>query len=266
MPGTARSLSIVTSFALIVVCLGGCAQYTVPGGPADFRALGVSVERQAQMTDWDLADEFDRQPAASFPARVAVVRLQDRGYAEWDYSARKRGSVSVVTRREVETDEHFERVNSLEGIAQIAMLNSFVLPDRVSSVDDLRASAAAVQADMLLAYTLDTRFGVEKVVPFLGEITLGIFPAKESRVTSTASAVLLDTRTGYIYGLAEGTSKTSQLANAWTKRDAVEQSRRRAEREAFDALVGEIETMWGRTYSAFERANEVVVEPAAEGG
>lgn len=126
----------------------------------------------------------------------------------------------------------------------LAPLNRLVTPDDLRTERELREAAANVQADMLLVYTFDTRFGSEQKIPFMKTITLGIFPTDEAQVTSTASAALVDTRNGYVYGLAEATNTQTQAANAWTTRDAIDQSRTRAEREAFDDLVKEIEGMW----------------------
>lgn len=227
--------------------LGGCARYITPGARADFRALGITPEQAEAMTDASIAARLSRRPAASFPASIAAVRVQAPGYTSYSYEGGGRGSgglCHIVTVREVETDAHFARLTSLPMIAGVATVNSLIAPERVESEKDLRMMAAALQADMVLIYTLDTAFGSETIVPVLGTITLGLFPAKEARVTSTASAALVDTRTGYIYGLAEGTAKTEQLANAWTTKEAIDQSRRRAESEAFDKLVGEMEVMW----------------------
>lgn len=243
----ARSVWIV---AMGLACwlaagLGGCASYVTPGGRADFRALGITAEEAAAMTDASIAARLARRPAASFPASIAAVRVQAPGYKSFSYEAGEGGGLChIVTVREVETDEQFERLVKLPMVAGIVPANRLMALSRVTGEKDLRMMAASVQADMVLIYTFDTVFGSETVVPVLGTITLGIFPAKEARVTCTASAALVDTRTGFIYGLAEGTAKTDQLANAWTTKEAVDQSRRRAEARAFENLVGEIETMW----------------------
>ncbi|MEL6328036.1 MAG: hypothetical protein AAFR38_00095 [Planctomycetota bacterium] len=233
--------------------LGGCTRYHVPGGPADFRAMGLSVMEQEHITDSSIAEEFEKRPAATFPARIAVVRLQDRGYRNHRHESWGDGSATVVSVRDVEDTAHFDRLVEMDGIAGIAMLNRMIIPESIHELDDLRTAAARVQADMVYVYTFNTRFGVTKTVPFLGAITLGLFPNDQARVSSTASAVLMDSRTGYIYGLAEGTSKTTQLANNWTSQDAIDQSRIRAEREAFDQMIEQTELMWRGMFDALRR-------------
>ena len=50
------------------------------------------------------------------------------------------------------------------------------------------------------------------------------------------------------------------VANNWTSEAAVDQTRRRAEKEAFEKLVVEIETMWSRVVR--EYAPAVAIEDA----
>lgn len=236
----------VGSFAVLLWagCLVGCSSYTTPGGPADFRALGITASEADAATDPSIARQMATRPLAAFPANIATVRLQDAAYGRYWSEATLRGNYTIVTNREAESQEAFDKLAALPHVRAWVPLNRLVLPQSVRTSEDLRVSAAAVHCDMLLIYTLDTKFGSETTVPYLGAFTLGLFPNKQARVTSTASAALVDTRSGYIYGLAEATHKTDQMANAWTTEEAVEQSRRRAEGKALEKLAGEIEVMW----------------------
>ncbi|HVU64512.1 MAG TPA: hypothetical protein VHC70_11090, partial [Phycisphaerales bacterium] len=229
--------------ALVVVVLGcmcGCvASYVTPGAAADFRALGITAEAAAKQTDFPIAEKLARRPLAPFPATIAIVRVQGSGYCSHSERGYGQGRYSVVTARTVETDEHVKTMNALPMVRGVAPLNRLVLPDRLESEQDLRVAAASVQADMLLMYTFDTEFEVGTTIPFMGTITLGVFPNEKASVSTTASAALLDTRNGYIYALDEASAKDTQLANAWTSRDAVDECRKRTEQRAFDKLVGQ---------------------------
>jgi len=227
-----------------VLFMMGCATYQVPGLHADFRALGITDDEARSLTDADIQRRLDRRPLAGFPAVVAVVRVQGSAYRSTTAQGFGTGNFTIVTVRDVEQDEDFERISSLPMLAGLVPLNRLVVPSNIRSERDLRDAAANVQADMLLLYTFDTVFGSESRMAPLSTFTLGLFPEREARVTSTVSAALIDTRNGYVYGLAEATSNTTQLANAWTSRSAVDQSRRRAEREAFVKSVAEMERMW----------------------
>ena len=234
--------------------LSGCGSYVVPGSAADFRALGITAQEQEEMTDGVIAAAMQRKPAASFPARIAIARLQGAGYRSHSGYGYGTGTVTLQMNRDVESEEDFERLADQAQIAGIAPLNRLVLPNSIRSVDDLRVAAAQVKADMLLVYTFDTRFGVETIVPVLGTITLGLFPSKESRVNSTCSLALIDVRTGYIYGLGEANARADQLASGWTSKTAVDQSRRRAERRAFAGAVDEFVSLWGGVVSEYHRS------------
>jgi hypothetical protein len=166
--------------------------------------------------------------------------------------------------RDAEAQAEFDRIARLPMIRGVAMVNRMVAPDDIKTEKDLRLAAANLQADMMLLYTFETRFGNETIVPFLGPVTLGLFPAKEARVTATCSAALIDTRSGYIYGLAESTAQEDQIANHWTSKDAIEQSRRRAERKAFTAMVGEMESTWKGVVEAYTRPSAVLPTSAGE--
>lgn len=110
------------------------------------------------------------------------------------------------------------------------------------------ASIAAVrlQADLVLIYTFDTAFfDIDKAKP-LSVITLGLSPTRKITSTTTASALLIDTRTGYIYSAYEASSQAETLATSWGSRDAADEQRRSSERSAFGKLVDETEKSWPR--------------------
>ena len=57
---------------------------------------------------------------------------------------------------------------------------------------------------------------------------------------------MLDTRTGFVYGTAETSAKDDKLANAWSSAQAVDDVRRRTERQAWEEMLAEIEHIWPR--------------------
>ena len=86
--------------------------------------------------------------------------------------------------------------------------------------NDIPVAAASLRADLLLIYTFDTQFSSDNYGGPLMVVSLGLLPTKVESVKTTASAVLLDTRTGYVHATAEGSGDAGQLANAWTSSDA----------------------------------------------
>jgi hypothetical protein len=248
----AANLGVWAALAAIASCfVGGCGSYMTPGKPADFRALGISAEQAAAQTDASIEAKLQLKPLASFPTDIACVRMQDFSYSRFSNAAYGSGDYAVMPVREGGSQEAFDTLAALPMVRSIVPLNRLVVDPNIKTHEDIRQSAAAVHCDMILVYTFDTRFGSETTVPYLGTITLGFFPNQQARVTCTASAALLDTRNGYIYGLAEATYKTEQIANTWTTTDAIEQSRRRAESKALQALADEVGKLWVRVVARY---------------
>lgn len=230
--------------------LTGCASYVTPGRGADMAAFGV---RKDENTDASIVQALGKQPLAQFPTGVAVARVQSPGYASESARGWGTGRYSIVTTRDVETDEQIKRLASLPLVSGIAPINRLQLPNELKTDLELRQAAAGLHADILLVYTLDTTFNVEDNLQPLSVLTLGLSPNQHARVLCTASAVLIDTRNGFLYGTVEATESGSQLTSAWTSTAAVDDTRKRTESAAFEKLVGQLETTWGnivRTYAA----------------
>lgn len=215
--------------------LAGCSSYTTPGAAA---RLGSIVEG-------DILVRFERAPAAVFPARLAVVRIQGSGYRSYSNDSYGEGRFAVVLKRDVERQEDFERLAGLPAIAGLTPLNRMLLPDRLDTDQDLRFGASSLRADMLLVYTLDTTFHVqESPLRPLTLFYLGLLPDQKTTVRTVTSAALFDVRTGFVYGLAEGSAESRQAGNAWNNAEAVENTRHKVEREAFVRLLDEFERTW----------------------
>jgi len=140
-PPKLRSLqSSVLMLAAMVVSAGVYATYVTPGG-------GVAP---SALADWYIQELLERKPAAPFPARIAVVRVQTPGSYSHSNKSFGRGRYSVVTTQDVERDEHFERIGKLEMVAGVATLNRLVIPANLNSDKQLRQAAAAVKTDLLV--------------------------------------------------------------------------------------------------------------------
>lgn len=246
------SVALVGGFALAVTLGAGCAAYVTPGRGAGLEAFGVqraggrselTAAREAQ-SDGSVSRTLNKRPLASFPAAVAVARVQAPGYRSYTAQGFGAGRYSIVTTRDIERPEQIARLSKLPMVSGIAPINRLLLPPELNSDLELRQAAAQLHADMLLVYTLDTRFVVEDKVAPLTVVSLGLSPNQQVRVVSTASAVLMDTRNGYVYGVAEATDQGTRPTSAWTRRDAVDEARRRAETAAFGKLVDELEGVW----------------------
>jgi len=230
-----RIARIICLYALVT--LAGCATYTTPGA-------GVSVGNLSQ-ADGDIAELLKRQPAAQFPARLAVARVQASGYSSRSSgNCYGTGRYCVLTTRDIETERDFERLANNSMVSDVALMSRLLLPAKLESTRELRRAAASLKTDLLLVYSVDTGFNIENTdVGPLALLSLGFLPTKKARVTSTASAALYDVLTGFLYGVAEATATEDQRGTFWSSSEAVDNARVKAEAEAFKKLLGEIEKL-----------------------
>ena len=218
--------------ALACIAFGGCGEhYVTPAAGTDFAALidpGV---------DADVGRHFRSQPASPFPANIAVVRVQDYGYGN--------GRYKTITTRDIESEADYEKLAQLPLVRDVATIGNVLAPPNAASIRDLRTPAAMLHADLLLVYSVDTVFTVEgKSLGPLELITLGLIPNKKAHVTATVAGVLVDVRTGYIYGTTEATANKAQRATVWSSRYAIEKSRKLAEKVAFGDFVDGFAGLW----------------------
>ncbi|MEM7283714.1 MAG: hypothetical protein AAF438_19035 [Pseudomonadota bacterium] len=229
----------ICCFSILAVLSGCATSYRTPSAGVNVADLaGVSL-------DYDIATVMKRAPAASFPARIAVAQAQGAGYYAFGQVCYGRGKYCVVSTQDKAKEEHLNRLSALPKVAGIAPLNRLMLPEELKSVRELRRAAASLQTDMLLVYTMDTRFHVDRTeVGPLQVIALGFLPNKKAKVTTTASAVLFDVRTGFVYGTAESTATERKRSTFWGTQDAIDKARRKAEQQSFAGLMDEFEVLW----------------------
>ncbi|MFM7134210.1 MAG: hypothetical protein ACKO0W_07835 [Planctomycetota bacterium] len=238
---TRTAIRACASALLLLSTLGGCASYRTPGGPAPI----------GEMTAPTIAEALRVEPEAPMPAAIAFARVQAASY--WSHSTQgvNIGALSLVAASDLERAEDSEAIAKWSDTNGVVRLSSILVtrPRREQVADALlalREAAAKLRADVLALYTIDTDFRVDDHSPgALGLLTLGLAPTRNAVVHSTASMMFVDVRTGFVFGAAEASARDDQLANAWTDDDAVDQCRRRVEREALEGLLGEAGKAWG---------------------
>lgn len=219
--------------------ISGCeTTYVTPGPKADLAALApASIE-----------EGFAARPSHPFPASIAFVRVQSPRYS--NHNLRQHGGqagtgrYTIITAREVENEEQLQRVLNLPQVAGVVGLNRILIPDNLHSDREIREAAARLQADLVLIYTFDTVFFDVDRSTTLSTLTLGFSPTRRITVTSTVSALLLDTRTGFIYSAYEATHQETKTATSWGSADAADLARLSAETQAFANLVNEFASSW----------------------
>ena len=224
----------ILSVAAVLVLSACGTHYMTPSAPADL----------SKLSSGGIRDASSAKPEAQFPVNLAVVRIQAPQYQSFYARGYGDGAFSVVTVRDFEDDSHIKRLESMSKVAGVVALNRLLIPSNLEGNEQLREATAKLQADILLVYTIDTGFfDQEKSAP-LALISLGFLPTKNVRVSSTAAALLIDLRSGFIHGAAEDTQRAEQFASAWTTATAVDETRRKTEKVAFESLLGETERMW----------------------
>jgi len=241
-----QSCFFLLAFAVLFFSIG-CSRYVVAPQGADMALFGMATQDQRErLTDRGISQTLELQPLARFPTALAIARVQDGGYRAYGHRGGTYGSgqYTVVTTRSIETDEHLEKIRRLPFVQGVAPINRLVLSNDLKSDRELRDAAARLHADMILIYTFDTAVFSGDTGSPLDIVTLGFLPGKTAEVVTTASAVLLDTRNGYLYAAAEATATSNHRANAWSSRARIDEDRLTTEREAFDELVESFTQAW----------------------
>jgi hypothetical protein len=224
-----------TVLVLVVIVCAGCASYLTPGGSA----------RLDQVNRTDVAEAASRQPTLKLPARLAILRVQARDYRSYSTEGYGRGALTALTTQDLLTEGQLEATSKWPSVAGMAPVTRLMLPASFDSIDDLRVAGAKIQADVLLVYTVDTAFRVRgRGYGPLAVISLGLVPDRDAYITSTASALLVDVRTGFIYGAAEATQKQSGLTNVWNSRSTIDRKRMEAETQAVTLLMEQTAKTW----------------------
>lgn len=234
-------------FIASLFALSGCSYYIAPGAKADLDVFAPA----------NIQAGFAVKATAPFPASIAAIRVQAPSYTNHNLRSNGgnhgEGRYTVITSREVEEPAQFDRIAKLAQVAGILNINRMLLPQKLQSDVEIREAASRLQADLVLIYTFDTTFYENDFSRPLTMISLGFAPTRKVFANTTASALLMDTRTGYVYSAYEITTKAETRASAWGSAEAADESRRQTEREAFAKLVDDFVNSWPKVLARHEK-------------
>ena len=261
---------VLVPVALAAFIVSGCGEhYVTPGGGAplalfDGEGAGSSTSYAG---GGDLFSVYSAEPASAFPANLAIVRVQDRGYSTHTNHGYGHGRYSVVTTRDIETEDALQKIESLPMVLDVVPIGRVLVPSQANTIRDLRAPAAQLRADMLLIYTVDTTFSVDgRTLGPLTLISLGLLPTTRARVVSTVAGALVDVRTGFVYGTAEETAIEEQKTSIWSTPLTIDSARLTAEGNAFNGFVDEFQGLWAGVVNTHARtAPRTSSAPAGNG-
>lgn len=202
----------------------GCQSYVNSPAVAEARA----AKREA-FSDPLLARAFNARPAMRFPATIAIA-TDNLATREQIRALSARGTL--------------DRLKALPDVANIVTLSSLLASKTTKPDLAAREAAARLHADAVLLIATETQATDGKILAPLTTLSLGLFPNKRYEIVSTAVAALVDTRTGYVYGIVEESRARSGLTMAWGSDDVMTHGRASAERDALAKLFAEFPAFW----------------------
>lgn len=247
-----RVTPVRIGLAILVLLCSGCSAYLTPGGPASLSEISKA--------DGELV--LAQQPSPRFPVRLEMVRLQAPAYKSFSASGLGGGRFSVLGSHELLGESSLRSIAQWPLVAEAEPLDASLLPDRLQSLDDLRLAAAKHQTDVLMIYTLDTGFQIKgERYAAAADLALGTAPDPQASVSSTASAMFIDVRTGYSYGAVQSVASLSDLASSWRDARSLDGKRLQVERQAFEGLLGEAQRSWSGIAKRYQYAQSSPAQP-----
>ncbi len=175
---------------------------------------GETRRPDGQLTEAAVQQEIDRllalRPASTVPARVLLFEIPSSRESRIA-SARK----TLLLRKE--TGEAMKGALEKTGLfSRIDFLPDLYLADGMAGgLMALRIAAARAQADALLLYSTEAGYEYQPTkLSVLYATVVGMFvvPASRGAATAISRAIVVDVRTGYIYGVLEAYGESSRLA------------------------------------------------------
>lgn len=232
-----------TRFWQSIVMLAAIFVISACSAPPKSPRSGINVSTLAA-DGGDINEAMSRRRKARWPARMAFARIQRTGY-DGGAPCQGSGEYCFVTTREFETDEDFARLKKMRQVSSLTPLKRLLIPQDLSSMEQLRAAAKTMKTNVLLVYTIDTKFKVDDTQhQSISVVTLGFLATKKARVDTTATAAIVDVANGAVLGVAEGIAFDEQKASNWSTDGKLKASRAQVERKAFEELLGDIGRVW----------------------
>ncbi len=230
-----RNQMIIVGLLVSCVIFSGCNEgYVTPQHGTNLTNL-TTPDAEPVKIPTSIQQAWQTAPACDLPVNLAIVRIQS-GYNVNQFH--------VVNTRDIEQQEDMERIRNLPEINQVLPLSQLLVSGEHNSDQSLRRAAASSRADMLLIYTIDSKYDESDWSSAVSIATLGLAPTVKVKVTTTVSAVLMDVRTGFVYGAIEATEQRAQKAAFVTRQNAWDQCSAITVQKAFQGLITRFESFW----------------------
>ena len=224
---------MVAALPAVILMAAGC-QSPRPGPTgADLSLIGLHPEVAASIHG-DNRAQIGVEPKARFPLRLAVAELIA---AECGDRSRYRVTQPAAPKR-------LEPLAELQAVADVRIIDRRMVPRPQDDGEPLRRAAELLGADMLLAYTIHLDVTSDDKLPVLTLLTLGLAPTVTERGNAVIDAVLIDSHSGYIYGVARTEASNTRLATPWSSRKAARRAIARARERAVTHLIDRMPGAW----------------------
>ena len=220
--------------AVLVLVAGGCVGLQPKVG-ADLSIMGLDPEVAASIHSDNRAQK-GIEPKAKFPLRLAVVELERGGRCR-DGEA----SVRVV---DPESPEKLRELANLRAVAGMRIIDRRMVSGRQRHSAGVRRAAELAGAEMILIYTIHITDEDTDHLPPLTLFTLGLAPTTTTKGNAVVDALLMDTESGYIYGIGRTEASNTRLSNMWRSGRARDRAIARARQRAVAHLVDHMVDAW----------------------
>lgn len=221
----------------------GCTPPSKQRVGADLRGAGLTDAERQRVLGYADASATEARPAVRFPTAIALAEVTSDGGG---VGFQMRSRADFPTRRQL------DRLRELRGVSDAFVIDPRAAPRSGTHAATLRRLADRAGADVLMLYTFDGESQIAGRSDLLALFSLGLAPSAVAEARTTARAVLLDTRTGYVYGLAEASLQEGELANMQGEFDAVDDALEKAERRAFAKLMDRFPPAWHEMVLRYE--------------
>ena len=244
MPSTRMSLCLA---AVAVLALAGCGYHVQTSSGADYLS-GYSESGLVEETaiDRQVREVAAVEPTLRFPARIGLARIDN-------------GEMSAIPAEEAEAwAAAAERLGPAFGtfVPVNRLVAEMVAPQtgyRDASihrlkhvVEKIRLGAARQHLDAVMIYqTHYTADATDNVLSIADWTIVGAFllPGQSIEATAFASALLVDVRNGYPYGMADAAIDRETVSTTYGRRAISADLGERARTAAALALVEDVEQM-----------------------
>ncbi|MBL4852736.1 MAG: hypothetical protein JKY25_00680 [Robiginitomaculum sp.] len=243
-----HKLTKTISLTILTIALASCATTTQMTSGSDYLSrytpsMTANLTTTSGTVDQQIRDIAAVEPDLRFPARIGLARIE-------------RGQLTNSPIDEIQAwGDLAETLGAPYGefVPVSPFIAAMVRPEAKKGrrgthnvIADIRRASARQHLDYVLAYEVTQNSSQESNALSLANLTiLGLYviPSRSVKINSTASAILIDVRSGYPYGTATAFATDKNTRTALGSGKAKRKAKSNNYLQAVENLTGEVETM-----------------------